>query len=432
MGAGEHSKDKENRALRRIGSGKRARDEAREALEPLETPVVFSRRKKRVAQASCDGGREAAADTPVDVRLDFSTSTPGHRVDVGAEKTATVSLQPVVRRLTPATAGKNKATPFAVPAKDRLSAAGDRVGSPAQVRSIILCPPGFQNIGNSCYLASVTQCLLGAGAFVGEIKRLAAGRGGPVTRALFDVIQEVDRRDGGALRLDRLKSALASSKHGALFVGSNQSDAHEALLKILECVQEENGDAYRCPFSHSLMITVQCESCGHTARIEERGHVNVTLSMAASAAAHGEGLRRALLARTTEGITKDCERCGNGKDHRRTSLITRMPRVLVVQLARFEFRAVMRKVDDDIAVEKTVNITSDGSKRFELRGVVHHHGQYGDCGHYVCDVLRRSPSRPVGAPSTWFRISDAIVRPTTEVDVLRPSKTSYLLFYDVV
>ena len=422
LGAGEHSKEKENRTLNaRAGSnnGKRGRDEVREALEAFETPAVFSRRKKRVVEAPTDVGR-AAADTPVDSWLDFSAakSTPlgkmeakntAPRVDAGDGKSAVLPLQTVVRRLTPAIAGKNL---FAVPAK---------VDRPLT--------PGFQNIGNSCYLASVTQCLLGAGAFVGEIKRLvAAGRGGPVTRALFDVIQEVGRRDGDALRLDGLKNALASSKHGALFVGYRQSDAHEAFLKVLECVQEEHGDSYHCPFSHSLIITVECESCGHTARIEERGHVNVTLSMAASTAAHGGGVERAL-GRTTERISKDCERC-KGKDHRRTSLVTRMPRVLVVQLTRFEFSAgVMRKVDDDVAVEKTVNITSDGSKRFELRGVVHHHGQYGHCGHYVAHVLRRSPSSPGGA---WFRISDAIVRPTTEADVLRPSRTSYLLFYDLV
>ena len=398
--AGEGSADKrdrENRSLNPAQTQKRRRDEACEALDAFETPVVFSRRKKRMVDAPIDGDR-ASAGTPHDSWLSLSVakSTP---------PTLAPSLQTVARRLTPAVIGRN---PFAVLAKERPSSS---------------LPPGFFNIGNSCYLASVVQCLLGVGPFVGEIVRLAAaGRGGPVTRALCDVLEEIKGRKGETLRLDGLKAALAASKQGALFAGYRQRDAHEAFLKILEALQVEHGGSYRCPFSHGVEIKFECEACGHTARIEEHGHLNVTLGVGASAASGGGGVLRAL-GRTTERITKDCERCG-GKHHRRTSLVTRMPRLLVVQMMRFEFSAgVVKKVDDEFAVEKTVNIAPDGSKKFELRGVVHHHGQYGHCGHYDAQVMRGS---------LWYRMNDATVSPKTDADVLRPSRTAYLIFYELV
>ncbi len=426
---GQHSVlEKENQSLnqqhysrRRDGerTTKRGRDEPSEALGAFETPVVFSRRKKRLVDAA-SGTDRASVDTPLDSWLSLSAAKPTplalssgatvSRVDLGGSAS---SLPTVARRLTPSIADKN---PFAMVAKD--------LPSPSTY------PPGFSNIGNSCYLASVTQCLLGASAFVGEIERLvAAGSGGIVTRALFDVIEEVRRRRGHILLLDGLKSALASSKCGSLFVGCRQSDAHEAFMKVLESVGDEQGERYNCPFSHSVEVEDKCESCKHMVRIEERGHLNVTLNVAASATTWGGSVLKAL-ERTTERITKDCERC-HGKDHTRTSLVTRMPQVLVVQLARFEFSAgVMKKVDDEFAVEKTVNISSDGSKRFELRSVVHHHGKYGHFGHYEAYVLRQRAT-PAAGP-VWFRTSDSTVRPAAEADVLRPSRTSYLLFYDLV
>ena len=425
------------RPVRKRGWGETACEDA-----AYETPIVFSRRKRRVVDGPGDG-EGVRADTSLDAWLDFS-----------ARKSTPRTVNPVssspsyARRLTPSLVGKN---PFAVSAghhpvwrseavrpgqtghtgptgaTGRTCDPGPRMATPGNVAAIpktALGPPGFSNLGNSCYLASITQCLLGANAFVQEIVRLVdMGNGGPVTRALFDVIKASRQRNGLPMHLEKLKTTLASSEHGALFVGHQQQDAHEAFIKLLESIKNENGKAYRCPFSHTVLVEIMCEACGHTAKVEECGHLNVTIR----ADGTGGGVQNTLR-KTAEKITKICDRC-KGENHLRKSLISRLPQVLVVQLTRFEFKSgFMSKLSDDFAAEKTVMVTSNGSKRLELCGMVNHHGKFGHCGHY--DALVRRPGET--GTDAWFQISDALVTVTSEADVMKPSKTSYLLFYELV
>jgi ubiquitin C-terminal hydrolase len=272
-------------------------------------------------------------------------------------------------------------------------------------------------------LNSVMQCLLGESAFVEEVTRLAnlcQGDDKPVTRAIYGVIRE---RIAGAsiICLGRLKGALARSKFGAIFAGYEQQDAHEAFIKILECIEFENPKAYRCPFSHTVSVEVTCAACGHVAHVEETGHLNIMVDVRAEKKETiGMALRK-----MSERVKKDCEGCGGTSvEHSRTSEVVALPKVLVVQLRRFEFRSgIMAKVGDLYSPQKKVVVPSDGSKTYQLSGVVSHHGLGVGRGHYMAAVRQAS---------TWNTINDGIVHPSSEADVHRPSSASYLLFYNFV
>ena len=408
----------------------------------------------------------ASAEQP-NAWLDFSAgkTTPSYAREEGASAGGSTRRAPSPfskashpRRLTPFGTSKN---PFAVatasrhlpiltsrtenPERSSRSGRNERIErneqseiQDADDRTHSSGPPGFSNLGNTCYLNSVVQCLLGEMAFVDEIVRLeTAGAGSaigmtPVTSAIHDVIKHRATGIERTLRLDGLKTALASSKFGGTFVGYQQQDAHEAYIKILECIEQEHGTAYRCPFAHGLLVEVVCEACGHVSRVEEKGHLNVLIDVRkTSSSSTGNStpttVERALQ-KTTEVFARDCEKCkGKEVEHTRTSLITDLPSVLVVQLRRFEFReGIMRKVDDAFVAQKMVMVSGDGSKRLELRGMVRHHGIGLAHGHYDARVL--------DASGRWWGCDDALVQPVDEGDVtgVAGSRSSYLLFYDFV
>ncbi|KAF8753336.1 Ubiquitin carboxyl-terminal hydrolase [Rhizoctonia solani] len=68
------------------------------------------------------------------------------------------------------------------------------------------------------------------------------------------------------------------------------------------------------------------------------------------------------------------------------------------------------------------------SIKYQLYGVVYHHGKHATGGHYTIDVLRQDHSE-------WVRIDDTHIEPVTEKDVTahekhaKADKTAYLLFY---
>lgn len=82
------------------------------------------------------------------------------------------------------------------------------------------------------------------------------------------------------------------------------------------------------------------------------------------------------------------------------------------------------------------------SKSYRLIGVVYHHGNSTDAGHYTCDVLRRSSvfdeeDELIGKKfdNEWIRIDDTQVQQVDKLDVLNGeegSKTAYILMYQKI
>lgn len=234
------------------------------------------------------------------------------------------------------------------------------------------------------------------------------------------VFEASKRSSVRTMRLDELKAALASSRAGGIFAGFQQQDAHEAFVKMIECIRDENGKAYNCPFSHTIHVEITCEQCGHRVNIEEPGHLNIMVDVRAE---KREWVADAL-GKSRERLSKDCDACKEKLvEHVRTSLLTTLPQVMVVQLRRFAFKAGrMTKVDDAFLPQRRLVVSSDASKTFQLRGIISHHGNDAGSGHYDACVRRAE---------FWHRFNDGHVATLSERDVFKPSRTHYLLFYDL-
>ena len=90
-------------------------------------------------------------------------------------------------------------------------------------------PVGLMNLGNTCYLNCVVQCLLVSNYYSNY---LSMSSGSALTSTLAHLLLDLYHSNQC---IYELKSVLSSGD--ALFQGSFQQDAHEALLKLLNLLE---------------------------------------------------------------------------------------------------------------------------------------------------------------------------------------------------
>jgi ubiquitin C-terminal hydrolase len=325
-------------------------------------------------------------------------------------------------------------------------------------------PPGFFNIGNSCYLGATLQVLLNVCEFVNEISRLTTYMQQKqvhvgdyaLLHALYTIIQERKAPAQGTQDITSVKKAL-EEHFPSVFAGSHQQDAHECFVRILEAIETESKRAsesgapvYECPFSFSVMVSMVCTMCRHKTHIEEAGNVNIGLDL-------GEHTDQSIPIETliskffmNERISKNCDAC-KAKDviHAVRRRIKTFPKALVLHLKRFVCsnhtvmnRMVFSKskvpVQPRREIPTSVLPTSGGLKKMHapsptmlLGGIIHHHGPFMESGHYIADIIRNRKNR-----EEFYRCNDASVEdvnPHDDVDLYlgRGCHDCYMLVYKI-
>lgn len=325
-------------------------------------------------------------------------------------------------------------------------------------------PPGFFNIGNSCYLGATLQVLLNVCEFANEIVRLATCMqekevhvgNYALLHALYTIIQERKAPGQGTQDITPVKKAL-EEHFPSVFAGSHQQDAHECFVRILEAIETESKrvsesgtPAYECPFSFSVMVSMACTQCRHKTHIEEAGNVNIGLDL-------GEHTENPIPIETliskffmNERISKNCDAC-KAKDvtHAVRRRIKTFPKALVLHLKRFVCsnhtvmnRMVFSKSKVPVQPRReipTSMLPTSGAMNKHLHapptmllgGIIHHHGPFMESGHYIADVIRNRKNRV-----EFYRCNDACVEdlnPFDDVDLQmgRGCHDCYMLVYNI-
>uniref|UniRef100_A0ACD5YPL1 Uncharacterized protein n=2 Tax=Avena sativa TaxID=4498 RepID=A0ACD5YPL1_AVESA len=301
---------------------------------------------------------------------------------------------------------------------------------------------GLRNLGNTCYLNSVLQCLTYTEPFVaylqsGKHKSSCRIAGFCALCALENHVRCALQSTGKIVTpVQFVKNLRCISRS---FRNSRQEDAHELMVNLLESMHRsclpsgisiqspsayENSLVHRI-FGGRLRSQVRCTSCSHCSILFEP-FLDLSLQIDKAAT-----LVKALQHFTQEELLDggeeeyNCQSCKKKVVAKKRLTIDKAPDVLTLHLKRFSPFNPCHKIDKKVDFEPTLNLkpyvsNSEGMDfRYSLYGVLVHAGWNTQSGHYYCFVRTSS--------GMWHNLDDKQVRQVREADVLR--QKAYMLFY---
>ncbi|XP_026077471.1 uncharacterized protein LOC113055396 isoform X2 [Carassius auratus] len=257
---------------------------------------------------------------------------------------------------------------------------------------------GFPNLGNTCYMNSVLQCLLTVSPFRDDVlsQRERWNDGSTMLRALSDL--HMTRLTGND---KNLKAKLLFSVKRCIetlhpdFLGDHQQDAHEFLMVCLARLKEEgellqsSWPQYTCPVANMEFLLKRrrtCDSCGFQSSFtEESNYLSLVIGpqgclvdslqqyfktssfeCSCSECAGREASEALELISLPRYDTSSCRITKHNNSKFITSESESLHRVLVLLVMRFDITSSMRKMKNRLHVPEDFALSCDKESR-EMR-----------------------------------------------------------------
>ncbi|KAL3824627.1 hypothetical protein ACJIZ3_020656 [Penstemon smallii] len=301
---------------------------------------------------------------------------------------------------------------------------------------------GLRNLGNTCFLNSVLQCLtytepLAAYLQSGKHQNSCRTAGFCALCAIQKHVSRALQSTGRILEPKDLVSNLRCISRN--FRNARQEDAHEYMVNLLESmhkcclpsgVPSESPSAYEKSLVHKifggrLRSQVKCMQCSFCS---DKFDPFVDLSLEIVKA---DSLYKALSHFTSkeqlDGGAKQyqCQQCKQKVKALKQLTIHKAPHVLAIHLKRFGSHVQGQKINKNITFSPTLDLKPfvtgpyDGDLKYTLYGVLVHAGWSTHSGHYYCFVRTSS--------GMWYSLDDNQVIQVSEKKVLE--QKAYMLFY---
>ncbi|XP_058648051.1 ubiquitin carboxyl-terminal hydrolase 37-like isoform X1 [Onychostoma macrolepis] len=230
--------------------------------------------------------------------------------------------------------------------------------SPTKIKHL-----GFPNLGNTCYMNSVLQCLLIISPFRDDLlsQRERWNEGSTMLRALTDLHMARLAGNSKNLKAKLLSTvkACVESRHPD-FLGDHQQDAHEFLMVCLSHLKEEGmllrsyWPQYTCPVANmefQLRRLRTCDRCGFQRSFrEDSNYLSLVISPQGSLV---ESLQQYFNASSFEC---SCSECAGTTASDALELLT-LPRVMVLLVMRFDITSSMCKLKNRLEVPEEFTLS---------------------------------------------------------------------------
>ncbi|KAJ2849320.1 hypothetical protein IWW36_002706 [Coemansia brasiliensis] len=311
-------------------------------------------------------------------------------------------------------------------------------------RSIRPIGPGLNNLGNTCFLNSVLQCLTYTAPLAEYMlarehsDSCRAGDNCMLCKFELHVGRALSKRDSTSISpkaiVGRLKLVAKHMRIG------RQEDAHEFLRLFIDAFQrslltgvdpkvdrriQETTLTHQI-FGGYLQSQVSCSRCGHDSNTFDP-LLDISLDIHS-----GNTIQKALRSFTrpeslSKGNRYKCESCKRLVDATKQMTVYQLPRILTLQLKRFSVFGggkINRYVEFPLSLDMksyiSKNSPESGSFEYNLYAVLVHSGGTCRSGHYYCFVK--------SAAGVWYELNDSMVRQVSQPTVLK--QTAYMLFYE--
>ncbi|KAM2843301.1 hypothetical protein COP1_026029 [Malus domestica] len=301
---------------------------------------------------------------------------------------------------------------------------------------------GLRNMGNTCYLNSVLQCLtytepLAAYLQSGKHRNSCHIAGFCALCAIQKHVSLALQSTGRILVPKDLVINLQCISR--TFTKSRQEDAHEYMVNLLESmhkcclpsgVPSESPSAYEKSLVHKifggrLRSQVKCMQCSYCSNKFDP-FLDLSLEIF-----NADSLQKALgnftAAEQLDGGERQyqCQRCNQKVRALKQMTVQKPPYVLTIHLKRFRAHDPGRKIDRHVKFGPTLDLkpfvsgSYEGDLKYTLYGVLVHCGATTYSGHYYCYVRTSS--------GMWYSLDDNQVYQVSERTVLE--QKAYMLFY---
>ncbi|GMP53312.1 hypothetical protein CsSME_00018802 [Camellia sinensis var. sinensis] len=311
-------------------------------------------------------------------------------------------------------------------------------------------PLGLKNLGNSCYLNSVLQCLTYTPPLASFC--LNSLHSSSCDSALAEIREcpfcILEKRIARSLSVDltldtpaKMNSCLRIFAEHFRF--GRQEDAHEFLRYVIDachntCLRLKKlqqrrkggggddegfggGTVVKEIFGGALQSQVKCLNCGaESNKVDEIMDISLDVLHSTSLK---ESMQKFFQAEVLDGNNKyNCKKLVTA---RKQMSLLQAPNVLVIQLKRFE-GVFGGKIDKAIAFEEVLVLSSymckasqDTHVEYKLFGTIVHSGFSPDSGHYYAYIK--------DAMGRWYCCNDSYVKLSNLEEVL--SEKVYILFF---